>query len=269
MQRSEPVFAGARGRGFDAYEISPRRGRRTDLVALAFAVIAVGAIVANALFMQSGLHPSPIFVNKTNKAAPASKPAKLAAPAPQLAPAAPIATGNVQLPRPRPVESEPAKVDAPAAARKPAEIVSDIQKELARRGFYDGTSDGVYGPKTDAAIRDFEQAAGLKPGSEPSENLLRTITRSNAKAPAATNAVAQRPDPIGELISPSPNKRITSVQRALADYGYGQIKPTGALDRETQSAIEDFERGKKMPVTGQISPRLLKELSALSGRPLE
>jgi hypothetical protein len=99
--------------------------------------------------------------------------------------------------------------------------------------------------------------------------LLRAITRSNAKAAAATNAAAPRPDPIGELIAPSPSRRITAVQRALADFGYGQIKPSGILDRETQSAIEDFERGKKMPVTGQISPRLLKELSALSGRPLE
>ena len=110
MQRTEPVFAVARGRDFDAFDTSPRRGRRADLVALGLAVIAVGAIIANALFMQSGPHPSPIFVNKTNKAASASKPAKLAAAAPQLAvPAAPVVVSNVQLPRPRPAEAEPAK----------------------------------------------------------------------------------------------------------------------------------------------------------------
>ena len=65
------------------------------------------------------------------------------------------------------------------------------------------------------------------------------------------------------------NQPAPASARALADYGYGQIKPSGILDRETQSAIEDFARGKKMPVTGQISPRLVKELSALTGRPLE
>jgi peptidoglycan hydrolase-like protein with peptidoglycan-binding domain len=38
---------------------------------------------------------------------------------------------------------------------------------------------------------------------------------------------------------------------------------------ETKAAIAQFERSRKMPVTGQISPRLLRELSALTGRPLE
>jgi len=71
------------------------------------------------------------------------------------------------------------------------------------------------------------------------------------------------------LIAPSPSKRILSVQRALSDFGYGQIKPTGTLDAPTQEAIKQFEHSKKMPVTGQISPRLLRELSATTGRPLE
>ena len=37
----------------------------------------------------------------------------------------------------------------------------------------------------------------------------------------------------------------------------------------TQAAIQKFERDRKMPVTGQISPRLMRELAALTGRPLE
>jgi hypothetical protein len=60
-----------------------------------------------------------------------------------------------------------------------------------------------------------------------------------------------------------------AVQRALSDFGYGQIKATGTLDAPTQEAIGRFERSKKMPVTGQVSPRLLRELSSLTGRPLE
>jgi peptidoglycan hydrolase-like protein with peptidoglycan-binding domain len=59
------------------------------------------------------------------------------------------------------------------------------------------------------------------------------------------------------------------VQRALTDYGYGQFKPNGTLGPETKAAIEQFERKRKMPVTGQISPRLLQELSVVTGRPLD
>ena len=59
------------------------------------------------------------------------------------------------------------------------------------------------------------------------------------------------------------------MQRALADYGFGQIKPTGVLDPETRSAIQRFERERKLPITGKISERLTRELTVLSGRPLE
>jgi hypothetical protein len=77
----------------------------------------------------------------------------------------------------------------------------------------------------------------------------------------------RRNDPIADLITPSP--RITAVQRALSNYGYGQIKLTGLLDDATSQAIEKFERERKMPVTGRMSDRLVNELTAMTGHPLE
>jgi peptidoglycan hydrolase-like protein with peptidoglycan-binding domain len=157
--------------------------------------------------------------------------------------------------------------------RASAEIVADIQRELFRRGLYDGAIDGIYGPRTDAAIRDFEQRTGRRPGALPSESLLRAIVQSPLKAvrqPVADPVMstgATRSDPIARLIAPA--NRVTAVQRALADFGYGQIKPTGTVDRDTQAAIEKFERERKLPVTGQISDRFLRELVTVTGRPLE
>ena len=55
----------------------------------------------------------------------------------------------------------------------------------------------------------------------------------------------------------------------VADFGYGQIKPTGVLDPETRAAVEKFERDRRMPVTGQISDRFVRELAGMTGRPLE
>ena len=51
----------------------------------------------------------------------------------------------------------------------PRRIITDIQRELSRRGLYDGPVDGVLGPKTDSAIRDFEASAKLKATGEPTE----------------------------------------------------------------------------------------------------
>jgi len=203
--------------------------RPRDSIASAIAGFAALAILVNALFLQSGPHPAPIFANK---AAPVV--------VPQVSPSTAL------------------------AARPRSEMVADIQRELTRHGFYDGTADGVYGPRTDAAIRDFEQAAGLRPSAEPNDVLLASITRSAIKAqPVAI----QRNDPIAALLAPSP--RIVAVQRALTDFGYGPVKPTGIYDSETRASIERFEKARRRPVTGQISDLLVRDLAALTGRPLE
>jgi peptidoglycan hydrolase-like protein with peptidoglycan-binding domain len=86
--------------------------------------------------------------------------------------------------------------------------------------------------------------------------------------PMPETTATRPPDPIGEIIAP-PARRVSAVQRVLSDYGYGQIKPTGTLDRETQDAIEQFQRSKKLAVTRQITPELMRELAVLAGRPIE
>lgn len=251
-------------------DAEPARGRRKDVIAVVLAAVAVCAILVNVLFLQKGPHPAPIF-----RAQPV---ATHPAPAPVAKPVRTVGTeftGQASMPRPRPTELQTAKMEPVvsktdvSSARSRLELTAEIQKELAKRGFYDGAADGVYGPKTDAAIRDFAQAAGTKHGGEVTEQLLQTIVQSGAKAKPVTTASAPRHDPIAELIAPSPQKQIQAVQRALSDYGYGQIKPNGTLDAATQDAISRFERARKMPVTGQMSPRLLRELSVLTGRPLD
>lgn len=90
--------------------------------------------------------------------------------------------------------------------------------------------------------------------------------RPAATAVTLQSGMARRDDPIADLIGPSP--RIATVQRILSDYGYGQIKPSGILDDATSTAIEKFQREYKLPVTGEMSDRLVEELAAMVGRPL-
>jgi Putative peptidoglycan binding domain len=84
--------------------------------------------------------------------------------------------------------------------------------------------------------------------------------------PQPQPVAARRDDPIADLIAPSP--RVAAVQRALSEYGYGQIKPSGVLDENTSAVIQKFEREHKMPITGRVSERLVSELTALVGHPL-
>jgi peptidoglycan hydrolase-like protein with peptidoglycan-binding domain len=245
-----------------------------DAVAFVVVISAAILILVNTLFLQPGPHPAPMVKSSV---------AAIMPPSPVQSPALAAAT-STPVPSARPPEvaspkAEQAKTTTaaitpaapPAAARLNPTVVADIQRELSRRGFYDGVVDGRYGPRTDASIRDFEQAAGLRPSAEPNEALLRSIRNSPVRSKSALRPPAPippaKPDPIGDLIAPS--KQVVAVQRALSEFGYGQIKPTGIVDPETQSAIQKFERERKLPVTGQLSHRVVRELAAITGRPLE
>jgi peptidoglycan hydrolase-like protein with peptidoglycan-binding domain len=222
-----------------------------DAVGLVLLLIAAGAILANALYRQPGPHPAPIFSVKPRPVA--TEPAEGVVP---------------PIPRARPVA---AKFDAGARTR--ADLTADIQRELIKRGLFEGAADGVIGPKTDAAIRDFETLANIKVTGEPSEDLLRALQRGPAKADAAAPRAPAR-DQISEILSGAApasgtGQRIVAVQRALNDFGFGPVKATGTIGPETTAAIRKFESDRKMPVTGQVSTRLVRELAALTGRPLE
>ena len=64
-------------------------------------------------------------------------------------------------------------------------------------------------------------------------------------------------------------RAIAAVQRVLSDFGYGQLRASGSLDEPTKAAIEKFESEHKLPVTGRLSDRLLNELAALTGHPIQ
>ena len=54
------------------------------------------------------------------------------------------------------------------------------------------------------------------------------------------------------------------AQKALSKLGYA-VKPDGAMGPGTRAAIEKFERGAKLPVTGEATGRTLRELVARAG----
>jgi peptidoglycan hydrolase-like protein with peptidoglycan-binding domain len=47
------------------------------------------------------------------------------------------------------------------------------------------------------------------------------------------------------------------------------LKPTGMIGPDTQAAIQKFERERKLPVTGQVSDRVVHELAIVIGHPIE
>jgi peptidoglycan hydrolase-like protein with peptidoglycan-binding domain len=231
--------------------------RPLDALAIVAALGAAGAVLVNALALQPVPHPAPMFADAPK---PAARPARPSSPTQAaLRPALPSAPGGITAFAPVPAE-RPATATATVPLRD--QLVMDLQRELAQRGYYDGAVDGLIGPRTQQAIRDFEQQNGLKPTGIPSEALLARVLQSRARSRGETTGAASP-------AAPQPTTQIFSVQRLLARLGYGPLKLTGLPDAATKSAIERFERDRGLAVSGTVNERLLRELAMVTGAPVE
>jgi hypothetical protein len=191
-----------------------------DTVAGLLALAAAAAIIANAVFLQHGPHPAPMFGSVVH-----------------LPPASP-ATVSL-LPRPRPAEAD----DASSEPRLLEPHANEVRAP---------------GPRV-ADQRSID----------PLGNLVKTTTTASlpTAAPPASNAL-RPPAPI-PVVQITGSRRVAAVQRALTEYGYGQLKATGTMGSDTQAAIQKFERDRKLPVTGQVSDRLVRELTGMIGHSID
>ena len=101
---------------------------------------------------------------------------------------------------------------------------------------------------------------------------IANLVKATAVTHTAPAAAARPPAPIPAASRNDPasnSRRVATVQRTLTEYGYGQLKPTGTVGSETQAAIQKFERDRKLPVTGQVSDRLVRELAAMTGKAID
>jgi hypothetical protein len=153
--------------------------------------------------------------------------------------------------------STPRVVGVPAAAPAPAAAPVESRDVMLPRS----RPPEAHQPAKLDAVKSEPVKAEPLPKADAPPRPVRNIPLPESNAP-------RQPDPIGEIIAP-PARRVAAVQRVLSEYGYGQIKATGTLDRETQDAIEQFQRAKKLTVTRQITPELMRELAVLAGRPLD
>ena len=140
-------------------------------------------------------------------------------------------------------------------------VVEAVQRELMSAGYYKGPVDGVNGRKTRQAIAAYQQAMGLEPDGQPSNDLAEHIrfTREVSEASLFTGTVAVAPDA-------EQRAAIRRVQTGLADLAYTPGTINGELTSETRDAIIAFQRDHKMPETGEVSDQLIAELARVSGQ---
>jgi hypothetical protein len=104
---------------------------------------------------------------------------------------------------------------------------------------------------------------------------LGQFLRQNDQTPprhraAITAEPPVRPDRISQILqedtgaAPKPNRTVLAVQRALVKLGY--VLQADGLDGEaTHRAIVQYEGDHHLPTRGELSPKLLRQLSAEAG----
>jgi hypothetical protein len=210
-----------------------------DMVAGALAFAAVTAILANALFLQAGRHPAPMF--GVSFAMPAAVPVTVG-PLPRVRPVA----ADVTAPDLRVVEPKLAESKAP-------ELRSPDPRTSESKTFEFKASES----------KASESKATESKAADPLTNLVKTT----GAVPVVSNVM--RPPALIPHTAVSGSRRVAAVQRVLTQYGYGQLRPTGTVGSDTQAAIQKFEQDHNVPVTGQISDRLVNQLVAMVGHPID
>ncbi|MBD1545214.1 peptidoglycan-binding protein [Roseibium aggregatum] len=215
-------------------------------------------IVANALGLQSGRHPAPLFM-----------------------------TRDWANDTPAMIEPEDRRGTAMPQA---SQLVLDLQTALRRQDLYNGPLDGISGPATEQAIRMYERAQGQVETGEPTEALLARITLQGAapvpavipvprKKPSAdggevletvkTDPAAHTPEAASGAApdtAPETDPQIVQIQKLLSDLGYGPLQADGVMGENTEIAIKRFQLNWDLPITGKVSPDLVARLESVSGR---
>jgi peptidoglycan hydrolase-like protein with peptidoglycan-binding domain len=258
---------------------------------LVMALTAV-AIMSNALLLQGGRDVGPPAATDVRRSPVIENP-----PLPRLAPRS-TAANREQVPSAVPtVEQEvvsvqpvppmpvlqPAPVVPPQDPSPEMQLVGDIQRELARIGLYNDAIDGVTGPRTAAAIRAFEQAAGVPVTGVARPELLAVLKqpiRPRQAEPIVTASVRQdtvaqeldqRERERARLIEAEQQQQAANksqetykvVQAALNRIGYGPVPIDGSAGPETLDAIRRFELDNGMSVTGHANDALIARLVAI------
>jgi hypothetical protein len=188
---------------------------------------AASAITVNALGLQRGRHPAPLF-SMGRIEQPAQAP---------IPPSRPMQSQAQPLVQP-PAQPAPASAAPAMAPVRPAKASGSSIAELIRTG---------HAPVRPAAV-----VADGKPSRDAIGELIR------AGEPGLR--------PIANVGDPG---RVAAAQRALIKLGYGPLKPDGVMGLGTRQALERFEKDRRLPVTGELAARTVRDLAAQSGIAVE
>jgi peptidoglycan hydrolase-like protein with peptidoglycan-binding domain len=141
------------------------------------------------------------------------------------------------------------------------EAVRDLQRFLAAIGAAVGSVDGVFGPMTRAAVRQFQSLRGITTDGIVGPQSIAEISRVNTILPAtsvlAPNARILRPGYRGTDVQ--------NLQQLLHVAGHSPGAADGVYGPMTESAVRSFQSARGITVDGRVGPQTRNTLSSFLG----
>jgi peptidoglycan hydrolase-like protein with peptidoglycan-binding domain/DNA invertase Pin-like site-specific DNA recombinase len=138
-----------------------------------------------------------------------------------------------------------------------ASPVREVQRTLRRLGWQPGPVDGLYGPRTKAAVTRFQTAARLAADGIVGPQTRRALTREKNK-PLRRGAGFAQPDG---------SPRVRALQAALHRRGLKPGPVDGRFGPRTQAAVERLQRSEGIPASGAATKPTQRLLARTAKQP--
>lgn len=138
-----------------------------------------------------------------------------------------------------------------SGSRGPAVI--ELQQALSKLGYNPGPIDGIFGQKTEAAVRAFQSAKGLVVDGIVGPKTWAAIDSALKNLPKPTHLLVKRG---------STGAAVTELQRALTKLGYNPGPVDGVFGPKTEVAVRSFQAAKGLAVDGIVGPKTWAAIDA-------
>ena len=145
--------------------------------------------------------------------------------------------------------------------------VVNLQKSLKKVGFDPGVIDGIFGSKTEAAVKQFQAGNGLLVDGKVGPNTKAALCVCLGSAPDRSDATCDTTSTV--IVNGARGDPVVNLQKSLKKVGFDPGVIDGIFGSKTEAAVKQFQAGNGLLVDGKVGPNTKAALcSALNSLPV-